>query len=120
METDGRLDALKVMAGKNADQARKDPRPCVVCGSVVRPVSHERCHACDMYWRRNGSERSEILGGLTGADLATWRRDEGLTVTDAAKALGVDRNVIYRSEGPARGKRLSGAACRALARATAG
>lgn len=59
MLEDGRLERLKALARINGERMRKPPRPCVNCRTIAkRMMSHGRCHACDMFWRRTGRERS--------------------------------------------------------------
>jgi len=33
------------------------PRPCVLCGDIVKKLSHGKCHKCAEYFRRNGVDR---------------------------------------------------------------
>lgn len=34
------------------------PRPCAICFGLTTRVCHGRCHACDIYFRRTGRERT--------------------------------------------------------------
>lgn len=58
MAEDGRLEAVRELARQNAARARKPPRECRICRETKRLISHGRCHACDMFWRRTGRERT--------------------------------------------------------------
>lgn len=52
MTVDGRLERVRAM-----HPGSKPARPCVNCKRLYKPLRHSRCHACDMYFRRNGFER---------------------------------------------------------------
>jgi hypothetical protein len=49
------------------DGRRKPPRPCRICGDLREMFWHGRCHACNMYLRRTGRERSEYLAEKAAA-----------------------------------------------------
>lgn len=53
MEKDGRLAKLKALP----PMSKQDPKPCSVCRRPCKPLRRGRCHACNEFYRRNGSDR---------------------------------------------------------------
>lgn len=58
MKEDGRLEKARSLCRENAKKNQKPPQPCRICETVTKPLRRGRCHACDMYLRRTGNERS--------------------------------------------------------------
>jgi hypothetical protein len=57
MARDGRLDALHDPANHHI----KPPTPCRICGVLAKGLRDGRCHACNEYVRRHGTERDAYL-----------------------------------------------------------
>ena len=61
MEIDGRLDRFKATsASLRGPQPRKR---CSNCERLSKPLRRGRCHACNEYLRRQGSERPYVIDG---------------------------------------------------------
>lgn len=48
-------------SGSDRPRPVKPPAPCIVCGSLAKPLRRGRCGACRAYWENHGVERPDHL-----------------------------------------------------------
>lgn len=108
MTEDGRLEAFTELGRAKKPQLKRPEIACRNCGAVTKAQSGRqrgRCHACDMFFRRNGTER--VVGPHGRAPMPRKYSDaqisEALEIytergaESAAAFLGSSYGFIYRA-----------------------
>lgn len=96
MDLDGRLKKIT----ENMPRKITEPKPCLNCNKLSKPLRKGLCHACNEYFRRNNKPRPDFYkkSRVINEDMAKLikkLRGDGIAYRKISKIVGVGATTIF-------------------------